>query len=255
MVEPNFLNNNRSVKYGFFGAQGGMSEGIYTSLNCGLGTQDCTKNIAENRKRACEVLGFGSDNLVTLYQIHSNRCIYVEHVSEERQEADALVTDEANIALGILTADCAPVLLYGEKENGDPVIGAAHAGWKGALYGVLQSTVKMMVEKGCVPNSMRACIGPSIAQKSYEVSHNFADAFLDQDEGNEHFFKNAQKEGHLMFDLPGYAASQLAQAGVGHVSIIDRDTYALEDKFFSYRRATHRNENDYGRQISIIGIL
>ncbi|HOO82901.1 MAG TPA: laccase domain-containing protein, partial [Alphaproteobacteria bacterium] len=166
----------------------------------------------------------------------------------------AMVTDVSGLALGVLTADCAPVLFYGKKSDGAPVVGAAHAGWGGALKGVLDNTLAMMLELGAVPESIRACIGPCIGQKSYEVRDDFADTFLEEDGRNEVFFTAGRCAGHLQFDLPGYCAAKLGRAGVKNVLIKDLDTYFNEEDFFSYRRATHRHEKDYGRQISVIMI-
>ncbi|MCB1532541.1 MAG: peptidoglycan editing factor PgeF [Alphaproteobacteria bacterium] len=242
------------VSHGFFGRQGGVSEGIYESLNCGQGSGDDPAHVEENRARVAAKLGVGRARLLSLYQIHSDVCLRVTEGWEERPEADAHVTDRPGLALSILTADCAPVLFYGEKDDGAPVIGAAHAGWRGAFGGVLESTVGAMKDLGAKPASIRAAIGPCIAKASYEVDDGFVQRFIETDEANEHFFGAAARAGHAMFDLAGYAAARLARAGVKNVSILDLDTCADEAAFFSYRRKTHRNEPDYGRQISAIVI-
>lgn len=231
-----------------------MSAGLYAALNCGPGTEDPPANVADNRARVAAHLG--AAELVTLYQIHSAECLYVtEQVAEgdARPKGDALVTDVPGLALGALTADCAPILLYGEKADGSPVIAAVHAGWGGALKGVQRQAVAKMVELGANVTSICAAIGPCIAQASYEVTHEFAVPFLEQDIETERFFM-AGKPGHLHFDLAGYNAAQLAQAGVREIAITGEDTYAGEGRFFSFRRATHRGEPDYGRQISTIMI-
>ena len=165
-----------------------------------------------------------------------------------------MVTDQAGIALGVLAADCTPILFRGKKVDGSPVIGAAHAGWGGALKGISKSTVEAMIALGAEKSSISACIGPCIAQSSYEVSEDFKLPFLAEDVGNDAFFIAGEREGHLMFDLEGYNASNLRKIGVENVHIIGVDTYSNEDDFFSYRRKTHRGEPDYGRQISVIKI-
>lgn len=251
-----FVPPGKPVSHGFFGRQGGVSAGVYDSLNCGAGTADRAENIRENRARVALALGGNPAALVTVKQVHSADCIFVPEpwAQDERPEADAMVTDVPGIVLGILTADCGPVLFYGEKEDGSPVIGAAHAGWGGALKGVLESTLRVMQDHGALPGRIHASIGPCIAQASYEVGMDFIGHFLNDNPESEHFFKEARHDGHFMFDLPGYIAFRLAQAGLRHVSITGVDTYAAEQEYFSYRRATHRDESDYGRQISALVI-
>ncbi len=245
-----------SIRHGFFGREGGVSEGIYKSLNCGVGSDDNPDAVAENRKRVVESLVDKNVPLVTVNQVHSPDCVIIEQPfkNNTRPNADALVTDRAGLVLGILTADCGCILFVGTKPDGSPVIGGAHAGWKGAVGGVLQSTVQKMLALGAELSSIQASIGPCIGPKSYEVSQGFEQPFLDQNDENERFFMSARKEGHLMFDLPGYIASQLAQAGVSNITITGHDTFAEMNRFFSYRRATHAKEPDYGRQISAIMI-
>lgn len=251
-----FVPADKSVNHGFFGCKGGVSTGLYDSLNCGAGTADKIENIRENRSRVALALGCNPASLATVKQIHSAECIFVSApwAQDDRPAADAMVTDVPGIALGILTADCGPVLFYGEKEDGSPVIGAAHAGWGGALKGVLEATLEMMRERGAVPGSIHASIGPCIAQGSYEVGMDFLGHFLNDNPESEHFFKEARREGHFMFDLPGYIASRLGQAGLRHVSITGVDTYGSDKDYFSYRRSTHNGEADYGRQISALVI-
>lgn len=246
-----------SVRHGFFGRHGGVSSGIYGSLNCGSGSQDDPAAVAENRSRAAAVLGVSTDRLLSLYQVHSAICLTVTEPFEEgvRPEADAMVTDVPGLALGVLTADCGPVLLTGTKANGSPVIGAAHAGWGGALGGILEATVLAMRELGAIPYSIRAALGPCIGPASYEVSTDFEAPFLEQDVENAHFFRAGRRDGHLMFDLPGYIARRLALAGVERVYITGVDTCADEERCFSYRRATLRGEPDYGRQLSAVVIM
>jgi YfiH family protein len=226
-------------------------------LNCGRGSDDNPANVGRNLQIIAEAIGIAHEHILTQHQTHSDICTYVDKPWDEnkaRPQADALVTDQAGLAIGVLTADCAPVLFFGKKENGYPVIGAAHAGWKGAVYGVLDNTVNVMMQCGETLESLRACIGPCIAQGSYEVREAFMHPFEADDPANERFFMNGHREGHFMFDLAGYCAARLARCGLKNVFIKDLDTYFNEEDFFSYRRATHRDEKDYGRQISLIYI-
>lgn len=259
IIEDKKLNGDANkIQHGFFGRQGGVSDGLYKSLNCGVGSDDDPKAVAENRKRVAEHFNAEPENLITVWQVHSPDCIYVKKpvgIGNDRPKADAMVTDQAGLVLGVLTADCGPILFAGEKADGSPVIGGAHAGWGGAVGGVLESTVEKMIETGATPESLRAAIGPCIGPKSYEVSIGFEKPFLECNPEDEHFFREARKEGHLMFDLPGYIASRLAAAGVKQVTITGHDTFADEERFFSYRRTTHAKESDYGRQISAISII
>lgn len=245
------------ITHGFFGRNGGVSEGVYGSLNCGIGSNDDAKKVQQNKALVAEQLSVNKEKLVTISQIHSDKCFYVDapfDANTEIPEGDALVTDKAGLAIGVLTADCAPVLFAGLKVDCHPIIGAAHSGWGGAIKGVCEKTVQIMLEHGADISTISAVVGPCINQKSYEVSQDFSVPFIEQDEANEHFFKNANKEGHLMFDLPGYIASRLAKIGVKNISITGVDTYSEEARFFSYRRKFHRKEPDYGRQISAICI-
>jgi hypothetical protein len=246
-----------SVFHGFFGRQGGVSDGVYDSLNCGLGTDDAQAHVNENRRRVSEYVGVKPENLLSLYQVHGKDCLTVDvpwALDKNRPKADAFVTDKPGLGLGVLTADCVPVLFTGKKQDNAPVIGAAHAGWKGALGGVLNSTVTAMMTLGAVKETIRVCIGPCIAKASYEVDKDFALPFLKENDESERFFHVAKKDGHLMFDLAGYCAWRLFREGVKNVLILDRDTYTQENDFFSYRRAIHRKEQDYARQISVIAI-
>lgn len=253
ITAPTFFTDPR-ISHGFFTRQGGVSEGLYDSFNCGPGTQDDPAHVIENRRRVTAHLK--ADHLVSLYQQHTADCYYVNQPLDEAQPrpvGDALVTDTPGLALGVLTADCCPILFSGTKEDDSPVIGAAHAGWGGALKGVQRTTVSKMLEIGAKLESIRAIIGPSIAQVSYEVADDFARPFLIQDDDNERFFMTG-KPGHLQFDVPGYNALRLAGVGVHNILLTGEDTYADEARFFSYRRATHHREPDYGRQISAIVI-
>lgn len=256
--DPSFTQAcGNAVSYGFFGRTGGVSAGKYGSLNCGTGSEDDQDHIAENRRRVVRHLTGAEGEVSTLWQCHSADCLTIDgHVpaGDGRPHADALVTDKAGLVIGCLTADCGPVLFIGHKPDGAPVIGAAHAGWGGALKGVLENTVEHMQKAGAAPDTIKACVGPCIMQASYEVSEEFMRPFAIKHEEAEHFFKAGRKEGHLMFDLPGYIAMRLSLAGVRQVALMGLDTYKEEEDFFSFRRATHRGEGDYGRQISAIVI-
>ena len=239
------------VAHGFLGRTGGVSTGIHAGLNVGIGSDDDAAAVAENRRLASEAVLPGAA-LVTLYQTHSADCVTVRSPFEERlrPRADALVTDRPGLALGILTADCAPVLLADQAAG---VVGAAHAGWKGAIGGVTDATILAMEALGAKRERIAAAIGPCIARASYEVDDAFARRFEAHDPANERFFAEG-RDGHFQFDLEAYVAHRLASAGIGRVALLGLDTYADEARFFSYRRATHRGEPGYGRQISIIGL-
>lgn len=239
------------VAHGFLGRRGGVSTGVHEGLNVGAGSDDEGAAIAENRARAAAAVLPGAA-LVTLFQVHSAEVVTVVAPIdfEERPRADAVVTDRPGLLLGILTADCAPVLLA-DREAG--VIGAAHAGWKGALAGVTDRTIDAMVALGAEPSRIAAAVGPCIARVSYEVDDGFARRFEEHDPANERFFTPG-RPGHQQFDLAAYVAARLAAAGVERVELTGLDTYADPARFFSYRRATHRGESDYGRQISLIGL-
>lgn len=254
--DPSFSN---SIAHGFFGARGGVSTGFYASLNCASDKKDMPENVHENRRRVVDSVGRPVDKLVMVSQVHSPDCLVVTEpmvAGVPRPKADAMATDVPGLMLGILTADCGPVLFEGFKESGEPVVAAAHAGWGGALGGVLEATVDQMIGLGALPESLRACVGPCIEQASYEVSAGFEAPFLARDPHSEHFFKASRREGHLMFDLPGYIAARLAQSGVGQVTLSGIDTYKAAEAgdCFSHRRMTHRAETECGRQISVIGI-
>jgi hypothetical protein len=239
------------VPHGFLGRRGGISEGVCAGLNVGLGSGDDPDAIRENRRRAVEAVAPGAQ-LVTLHQVHSGKAIPVTapYPDDGRPHADALVTDRLGILLGILTADCTPVL-FADKQAG--VVGAAHAGWKGAFGGVLASTIEEMERLGAERSRILAAVGPTIARKSYEVDDGFFRRFVAEDPEHERFFVSGRL-GHHQFDLEGFVVSRVAAAGVARVEVLGLDTYSDPDRFFSYRRATHRREPDYGRQISLIGL-
>ena len=239
------------VPHGFLGRRGGVSAGHCAGLNAGFGSGDDPALIAENRRRAMEAVAPGAQ-LVTLYQIHSPEVVTVREPWDEadRPKADALVTDRPGVALGILTADCTPVLLADRTAG---VVGAAHAGWKGAHAGVIGATVEAMEALGARREEIVAAVGPTIGRRSYEVDQGFFERFVDIDANNDLFFADG-RPGHYQFDLEGYVLSRLAAAGLKRIEALGLDTYADPDRFFSYRRATHQGEPDYGRQISLMAL-
>ena len=245
---------DRRVEHGFFTRQGGVSEGIFASLNCGFGSADDDARVAENRRRAVAALGLAPERLVTCYQSHSAAAVTVEQPwrLEDRPRADAMVTRRPGIALGVLSADCAPVL-FADAAAG--VVGAAHAGWRGALGGVLDATVAAMTELGAGPARIVAAVGPCIGWASYEVGPEFPAPFLAEDAANAAFFIPAERAGHHRFDLPGYVARRLARLGLGEVGRSGGDTAAEPDRFFSYRRSRLLGEGDYGRALSAICLV
>jgi YfiH family protein len=241
-----------NIAHGFFGREGGVSTGIFASLNCGPGSGDVRDRVIENRKRALK--GLTSDakaQLLTLYQIHSNKAVAVTEPWDFGQgpQADAMATNIRGLALGILTADCAPVLL---ADADAPVIGAAHAGWNGALAGVIESAIAGMEQLGADRTRIAAAIGPCIGQENYEVGPEFFAKFREADAENTRWFVPSGRPDHFRFDLPSFVESRLRRSHISHVEVLGGCTYAQEDRFFSFRRATHRGERDYGRQLSAI---
>lgn len=239
------------IPHGFAGRKGGVSTGLYAGLNVGLGSSDDRDAILRNRELARDAVLPGM-KLVTVRQVHSPDAVTVTHVFEDeaRPAADALVTNRPGLLLGILTADCVPVL-FADANRG--IVGAAHAGWKGAIGGVTDSTLAAMESLGARRSDISCAIGPCIGRQSYEVTEDFAQRFAESDAENERFFSEG-RPGHLQFDIAGYVAARLAAAGIGHVEMLDQDTYSQPDRFFSYRRSCHLNEPGYGRQISMIGL-
>jgi len=253
MIQSENLTSLNSINHGFFIREGGVSEGVYASKNCGYGSDDDPRAIDENRRRVAADLCVDPANLITVYQIHSIKAVAVSapFAPNEPPRADALVTRTPGLAIGILTADCAPVLFADPQA---PVVGAAHAGWQGALGGVLEQTLLEMEKLGARRGRISAVIGPAISAAAYQVGPEFWDRFMEADEANECFFRDDEVTGKYIFDLPGYITAQLEKAGVGSVENTCLCTYGEEARFFSFRRATHRNEPDYGRQISAISI-
>lgn len=240
------------IRHGFFTRDGGVSDGIYRGLNVGLGSNDDPEKVRENRRRVSAWFDLPLERLATAHQIHSPDVVTVTAPYDGgRPQADAQVTASPGIILGVLTADCGPIL-FADPEN--RVIGAAHAGWKGALGGVLENTIEAMIALGARRDSIRATLGPSISKANYEVGPEFVDRFLAANPDFEAFFGPSGKQGHAMFDLPGLTLKRLTEAGVT-ADNLDLCTYAAPETFFSYRRTTHAVETDYGRQISAIAIM
>jgi len=253
MLTFNNLNDVPDVRHAFFTREGGVSQGVYASLNCGPGSSDNPDDVTRNRAIAMEMLDRQPQDLVTVRQAHTADVVVVERAfpHADAPTADAMVTDRPGVVLGILTADCAPVLFADKKGK---IIAAAHAGWKGALGGVLDNTLKAMIGLGANPGSIIAVVGPCISQRSYEVGSDFPAPFLAQDASTDCYFVKASKPGHLMFDLKGYVLHRLRLAGVTEAYALPADTCYEEQRFFSYRRTTLRKESDYGRQMSAIVI-
>lgn len=239
------------VRHAFFTRRGGVSRGIYTSLNCGRGSGDSAGAVDANRARAMAALDLPAAALFTNHQIHSAEVVTVDEASdpETRRQADGLVTMRPDVALGVLAADCAPVL-FAAPDDG--VIGACHAGWRGAVGGVCEATVDAMIELGARPDGIRVAVGPCIGFESYEVGPEFPEPFLAQDRENGRFFEQAARDGHFLFDLSGYLVRRLSGLGLGEVYRLDCDTCRDEANFFSYRRSCQREHPDYGRQLAAI---
>ena len=238
------------VTHGFFTRLGGVSTGLYTSLNCGQSSDDTSENVAANRAIVADDMGVAPENLLSVYQIHSPDVVTVTEAPwpDGRPKADAMVTRTKGIALGILTADCAPVLF---ADVGAGVVGAAHAGWKGALGGVTDSTIAAMIRLGASRENIVAVVGPCISQRAYEVGPEFFETFLTEDPAFSRFFTNGEGDRYL-FDLPMFVVDKLRQAEIKDAGWIGRCTFSEPEGFFSYRRTTHAGEPDYGRQISVI---
>jgi polyphenol oxidase len=243
-----------NIRHAFFTREGGVSEGIYQSLNGGIGSNDAPDKVRENRARMAAALGVAPTHLVSCYQIHSPHVIVAERswTRENAPRADAIVTRVPGLAIGVTTADCGPIL-FADGDAG--IVGAAHAGWKGALTGVLEATIAAMEKLGAARARIGAAIGPLIRQPNYEVGGEFVDRFTAEDSANAHFFKPAARENHAMFDLPGYIKVRLERAEIKSVEDLGLCTYAEPARFFSYRRTTHRGEADYGRHVNAIALM
>jgi purine-nucleoside/S-methyl-5'-thioadenosine phosphorylase / adenosine deaminase len=253
MLQATSLTALADLRHAFFTRDGGVSGGVYHSLNGGPGSDDAPAKVAENRARMAAALRVPPDRLLTAYQIHSPDVVTIERPwdPQERPRADAIVTRVPDIAIGVTTADCGPVLLADAAAG---VIGAAHAGWRGAAGGVLEATVAAMERCGADRARMAAALGPMIRQPNYEVGPELVARFEAESEANGRFFRPSSRPGHALFDLPGYIAARLAAAGVTRVEDLGHCTYADATRFFSYRRSTHRHERDYGRHINAIAL-
>lgn len=242
------------IRHGFFTRQGGVSAGLYASLNGGLGSHDDAANVAENRARMAASLEVEPHCLLTAYQIHSPDVLVAERPWQPlaRPRADAIVTRTPGLAVGVTSADCGPILLADAKAG---VIGAAHAGWRGALAGIVEATVEAMERQGAERSQIRAALGPMIRQGNYEVGPDLIARFAAEDSASGRFFRPAARDGHALFDLAGYIAARLARAGIGHVEDLGLCTYADAERFFSFRRSTHRGEADYGRHVNAIALI
>ncbi len=254
MITLGVLSDLPGIRHGFMTRAGGVSEGIYDSLNCGLGSDDEQARVLENRRRVLQMAGIPAKTLLTAYQVHSPDVLVVEEEWRDgpRPKVDALVTTRKNIAIAASHADCVPILFADPEAR---VVGAAHAGWRGAVGGVLQATVKQMCALGARPERIRAGVGPCIGPASYEVGPEFPAPFLAQNPANARFFRPAQRAGHHMFDLESYVAAELAAMKLAAIEVAHRDTCAEADTFFSYRRSCLRKEPDYGRHVSVIGLV
>jgi YfiH family protein len=252
-LEAEPLTGANGVRHGFFTRAGGCSDGLYASLNCGLGSGDDPAAVTENRRRVARAIGVGADRLITAYQVHGIDVATIDRAwgADERPKVDGMVTRTPGIALGVLAADCAPVL-FADSEAG--IIGACHAGWRGALAGVVEATVAAMERLGADRGRMRAGLGPCIAQKSYEVGTEFRANFIAADPANAAFFADGARPGHFMFDLPGYVLGRIARARVGEIGHVALDTCAEEARLFSFRRSCLRGEGDFGRGLSAIAL-
>jgi YfiH family protein len=239
------------IRHAFFTRAGGVSGGVYASLNAGVGSNDAPQHVAENRARMAAALGVHPERFLTCYQVHSAKAVVAVEPwgADVRPRADAIVTTVAGLAIGVSTADCGPVLFADARAR---VIGAAHAGWRGALAGVTDETIAAMERLGAARERIVAALGPMIRQPNYETGTDVWDRFIAADPGNARFFRPSTRERHFMFDLAGYVVARLAAARVGTIEDVDACTYADAEKFFSYRRMTHRAEADYGRHINAL---
>ncbi|MBV5263361.1 peptidoglycan editing factor PgeF [Pinisolibacter aquiterrae] len=254
MIRSPLLSDLPGVAHGFFTREGGVSEGIYASLNIGLGSRDDRDRVMANRGRVATALGVAPGRLAMPYQVHSPDVVVVEEAwaPGEGPKADAVVTARPGVAVGVATADCGPILFADARAR---VVGAAHAGWQGAFHGVIEATVAAMEGLGASRGGITAVLGPTISGEAYEVGPEFVERFVAREAGWARFFRPSGRVGHAMFDLPAFIALRLAEAGVGAAGDLALCTYAQEERFFSYRRTTHRGEPDYGRLVSAIALV
>ena len=249
MIKSYLLDNQSFLSYGFFNRAGGKSKGIYKSLNCGKGSNDNIKDIHSNLKIVSKKIGCSEKNLISLNQVHSNKVYKINTIPKIKLIGDAFVTNKSNIALSILSADCAPVFIVDKKEK---FIAAIHVGWKGALKGIIKNTINILKKNGCLEKNMIACVGPCIKKTSYEVQNDFLNRFKKKNKKNLNFFVFKKKK--IYFDLSGFIESQLNTNGIKKLNIIRKDTFNKRNNFFSSRRSKKNHHNDYGRNISIIMI-
>ena len=250
MITTSALNFS-GISHGFFTREGGHSMGIFASLNCGLGSGDEVSLVQKNRSQVAAEIGVSTENLISGYQVHGVHVAVVTQPLAQRPQADALVSNTPGVALGVLTADCGPILFADPRAK---VVGACHAGWRGALAGVTDRTVEAMEGIGARRENIVAVLGPTISHRAYEVGPDFPKPFRDQGKSNSRYFTSSLRDGHYMFDLPAYLVDRLKAFGVVEVQDVGLCTYGDERRFFSYRRATHRGEKDYGRLISAVSL-
>ena len=249
MIKSKLIKKYKNISHGFFNRQGGFSNGIYQSLNCGIGSKDKKNNILRNIKKVCNKIDCKKDNLILLNQIHSNKVHLINKISKKKYTGDSMITNKNNFALGILTADCAPVFIFDPNKS---VIAAIHAGWKGAYKKIIYKTIYKLRKKGSKINNLIAVIGPCIAKENYEVKKDFLNKFIKQNQKNKRFF-DFNKD-RIFFNLKDYIKGQLKEIGVKNIEIIDKDTYLKKNKFFSSRWSIKNKNYDYGRNISVIMI-
>ena len=249
MIRSKKLSKIKIIKHGFFNSDGGTSKNIYKSLNCGPGSNDNISNVKKNLNIVRKKISKYSNNIFLLNQIHSNKFIFVDnkYKAKLKPKADAIITDQINLPIAVLTADCVPILVL---DNQKKIIAAIHAGWKGAFKGIISKVIKFMVKKGSKPKNITAVIGPAISVKNYEVQKNFYKKFIRKDKTSHKFFKMSKKK--LYFNLTSYVKSLILKSGVKKIEKIDVNTFDTKNKFFSARRSKSLNHDDYGRNISII---
>ena len=252
MIKSKKLSKFLHIKHGFFNSKGGVSKDLYKSLNCGIGSLDSKKNVLRNLKIVCSKIGASHKKLILLNQMHSNKFYFIKKnykINKKKFVGDALITNTKNIALGILTADCAPVLIYDKRQK---IISAIHAGWRGAFKGIVTNVVKFLLKNGSKPKDLTGVIGPCISNKDYEVQKDFKYKFCKKSKKNKLFF--IKRKNRTYFSLNKYVYYQLKKLGIKNIEIINKNTFTPKNNFFSARRAIHNNECDYGRNISIIMI-
>jgi YfiH family protein len=249
LIKSKKLTKIKNLKHGFFNSIGGKSKNIYKSLNCGSGSKDLSSNVKKNLQIVKKKINKSVKDIFLLHQIHSNKFVYIDdkYNLKTKPRADAIITNQRNLPIAVLTADCVPVLIYDQDIN---MISVIHAGWKGAYKGIVKNVIKFMFKQGCKSKTITAVIGPCISMKNYEVKKDFIDKFIKKNKKNNVFFKKIKNK--TFFSLNGYIYSQLKSLNVKNIEIINKDTFDIKNNFFSARRSNSRNENDYGRNISII---